>query len=79
MNLIHAHHRDIAAVLAEILYEELLWGDEEHLDVLTLDCLHYLALQLEVLVGVQGGTRKEIWQLGELVGHQGNQGGHHED
>lgn len=45
MYLVHTHHSNLAPVLGEVLYEELLRGYEQHFDVLVLDSLDYLLLQ----------------------------------
>ena len=60
VDLIDADHGDLAAELAEVLHEEPLWCDEEHLDLLLLHGLDDILLRAELLLRVEGGTGDEI-------------------
>ena len=79
MDLINADHGDAAPILAQILREEPLWCDEEHFDLLVLDCTHDGLLDWEALLRIDASTWHEVWQLSKLVRHEGNQRSDHKD
>ena len=50
MNLIHANHRDLSSILAQVLGEESFRSDEKHLYLLVLYSLQDSLLRLEALL-----------------------------
>ena len=79
VNLVHANHGDLSVEAREVLDEEALRGDEQHLDALLRHGLDHLALHLIGLLRVQSGAWDVGGQLLKLVRHQRDQRGDHKD
>ena len=79
VNLIDADHRYFPSELVQILREETLWSDEEHLDVLLLDRNDYLLLCDVLLLRIEASAWQKVRQLIELIGHKRNQRSHDKD
>jgi len=78
MNLIDAHHGDLPPIFGEVLDEEPLRRYEQYLDLFLSYSLQYGLLCGWRLLRVDSGTRDELRQFIELVGHQGYQRGDHQ-
>ena len=79
MNLIYANHGDPPAILAKILSEKALRGDEQNLNLLVLDRSQNSLLRLETLVSIDASSGHEIGKFAQLVCHERDQWRYNKD
>lgn len=73
MDLVHTYHGDGSPILGEVLNEEALRRYEKHLNFPFSESLLNLYLGQVTLLRVNGRARDEVWQLLQLVCHEGDQ------